>query len=310
MKQKIVQVIPCVCIIVVALMVFSYLQKIFVPKYPGDVSSITAGFYELEENSLDAVFIGASQMFCSLNPAIIDEYGISSYDFGGSSQHTVASYLYAKEALKTQTPEIILCDICFLLIEPDMSDPTWISWSYDTLPFSVDKIKSLYNALDGDVGRTIAYVFPLLQYHNRWAELSSADFSWFFSDHPNETRGFLARPGTTAVQLSYENSYTGQLIAIPEKNMKALRQLADLCRSHNIQLILYKAPSEGWTKDMSASVQTAADELGVSFLNCMDYLEEIGFDSSTDFSDSAHLNGAGANKVSAYVGQYLAARMK
>lgn len=309
MKQKIIRAIPCVCVVIAAVVVFAYLQKIFVPKYPGDVSSITAGFYELEVNSLDAVFLGASQMFCSLNPAVIDEYGISSYDFGGSSQHIVASYLYAKEALKTQTPKVILCDICTLLHEPGFNDPTWISWSYDALPFSVDKVKSLYNALGGDVGRTISYAFPLFQYHSRWDELNGTDFSWFFSDHPNASRGFLDRPGMTEVQLSYENSYTGQLIPIPDKSMKALRQLSDLCRTHNIQLILYKAPSDGWTKDMSASIQGAADELGVSFLNCMDHLEEIGFDSSTDFSDTVHLNATGANKVSAYVGQYLAEKM-
>ena len=303
------RVIPCVCVILAALVAFSCLQKIFVPKYPGDVSSITAGFYELEEDSLDAVFLGPSQMFCSLNPAVIDEYGISSYDFGGSAQHMVASYLYAKEALKTQSPKVILCDICSLLIDPDVNDPTWISWSYDTLPFSVDKVRSLYHALDGDISRTIAYAFPLLQYHNRWEELTGADFSWFFTEHPNETRGFLDRPGTTEVQLSYENSYTGQLLTIPEKNMAALRQLAELCQSRNIRLVLYKAPSDSWTKDMSASIQAAADEMDVYFLNCMEHLEEIGFDASTDFSDSAHLNGSGANKVSAYVGQYLAAQI-
>ena len=297
--------VPCACVLLAGLIVFAALQKVFVPKYPGDVSSIVAGFYELEENSLDAVFLGASQMFCSLNPQVIEQYGISSYDFGGSSQHIAASYLYAREALKTQKPHIILCDVCTLLIEPDPDDPTWISWSYDTLPFSADKVKSLYRALNGDLARTISYSFPLLQYHSRWSQLSGNDFLWFYTKHPNDTRGFLDRPGTTEISLNYEYSELGELIPIPEQNCEVLRQLADLCAAHDARLILYKSPSETWTKDMTASVQSAADALNLDFLNTMEHLDEIDFDAGTDFSDGAHLNGSGAAKVSAWVGQRL-----
>ena len=45
------------------------------------------GFYELEPNSLDVVFIGSSNVHCNINPNVIwNQYGITSYDFSCDMQ--------------------------------------------------------------------------------------------------------------------------------------------------------------------------------------------------------------------------------
>jgi hypothetical protein len=48
-----------------------------------------------------------------------------------------------------------------------------------------------------------------------------------------------------------------------------------------------------------------ADECGVNFIDYNLMYEEIGFDWTTDFLDTVHLNGKGRSKVSAHLGQYL-----
>ena len=70
-----------------------------------DTTRKVEGFYAEEKNSLDFVFIGSSQMFTSVVPAVLwEEYGITSYDFGANEQPMYLSYYYIKEALKYQDP--------------------------------------------------------------------------------------------------------------------------------------------------------------------------------------------------------------
>ena len=67
------------------------------------------GFYAEEKDSLDFVFVGSSQMFTTVVPAVLwEEYGITSYDFGNNEQPMYLSYYYIKEALKYQKPKTLL----------------------------------------------------------------------------------------------------------------------------------------------------------------------------------------------------------
>ena len=71
-----------------------------------DTTRKVKGFYAEEENSLDFVFVGSSQMFTTVVPAVLwQEYGITSYDFGANEQPMYLSYYYIKEALKYQDPK-------------------------------------------------------------------------------------------------------------------------------------------------------------------------------------------------------------
>ena len=64
-----------------------------------DTTRKIQGFYAEEKNSLDFVFVGSSQMFTSVVPAVLwEEYGITSYDFGANEQPMYLSYYYIKEA--------------------------------------------------------------------------------------------------------------------------------------------------------------------------------------------------------------------
>ncbi len=93
--------------------IFLLLQPFFVPKFQRDSTSIVNGFYKLEEDSLDVLFLGASQMFCGVNAQkLTEEYGISSYDFGASAQSLNITDYYLREALKTQKPKLVMVEVC------------------------------------------------------------------------------------------------------------------------------------------------------------------------------------------------------
>lgn len=55
-------------------LLFLWLTDAFLPKrtgFPWDVSRKVRGYYSEPEDSLDFVFMGSSQMFCAIAPAVL-----------------------------------------------------------------------------------------------------------------------------------------------------------------------------------------------------------------------------------------------
>mgnify|MGYP007067337086 CR=1 FL=1 len=74
-----------------------------------DVSAKVKGFYEEKEDTLDFVFVGSSQLYADIAPAVLfSEYGITSYDFCANEQPLWISYYYIKEALKLPGNKILM----------------------------------------------------------------------------------------------------------------------------------------------------------------------------------------------------------
>ncbi len=68
-------------------------------------------FRNLEEDSLDILVLGSSHAYVDINPAVLwSEYGIAAYDLCGSNQPMWNTYYYLKEALKTQTPKVVVLE--------------------------------------------------------------------------------------------------------------------------------------------------------------------------------------------------------
>ena len=104
---KIISAIVSFCLII------CFIQPFFVPKYLSSSTTIVKGYSYLEENSLEVWFLGASQMFCSVDSGkLTNEHDIVSYDFGASAQFISMTPYYLREALKTQKPKLIMVEIC------------------------------------------------------------------------------------------------------------------------------------------------------------------------------------------------------
>ncbi|TCT16771.1 hypothetical protein EDC18_10166 [Natranaerovirga pectinivora] len=106
-------------------------------------------FYELEENTLDMVFIGSSHSYCSFDPEIFDEaLEINSFQLGTPLQHPDTSYFVLREVLNYQKPSIVVFEIYW-----DMLDE----------PFNLRQVDMFFEALDNDALKEayIHEVFPL-----------------------------------------------------------------------------------------------------------------------------------------------------
>lgn len=70
------------------------------------------GFYEERENSLDAVYIGGSNVYAFwAAPLAWEQYGITVYPFACNSMPLIAAKYMIKEARKTQPDSLFIVSI-------------------------------------------------------------------------------------------------------------------------------------------------------------------------------------------------------
>lgn len=295
--------------LVLAALLFQLLTVICIPKWYGTWQStrIVDGFYELPDNSVDVVFLGSSQTIMGLSPMeLYAQYGISAYAFGTEEQPLYATYYWLREILRTQKPMAAVLDINELLHEN--SEASYRK-AFDYMHWSGVKWEAVKNHCEGDPTLSLLnYVLPLGNYHSRWEELESQDFTYLTRDKTDPCLGFVASSGTC--EIPYEGTE-------PEPEMEPetpapeaalyLEKIIRLCQDQGISLILVKTPRAGWNSGKHNLASQTAQDYHIPFLDFNDpkLLEEMDFSYANDARDASHLNIYGAEKLGAYLGRYL-----
>lgn len=129
-------------------------------------------FYEQEKDTIDVLVLGSSHAYSDINPSVLwSEYGIASYDLGGSVQPMWNTYYYLVEALKTQRPRLIILEAFCLNYMYDYSDDSRIIKNTYGLKWSSNRLDCLRASAPSK-----DYWLPLLHEHNRYAAISEEDF--------------------------------------------------------------------------------------------------------------------------------------
>ena len=314
MKKSIQIFLKGISAIVSFFLIFYILQPFFVPKYIGESTTIVKGFSFLEEGSIEVLFLGSSQMFCTIDAGkLTDKYGISSYDFGASSQTLPMTKFYYYEALKTQHPKLIMLEVCQIFSENTKVEDNSLSWNYDPIQPSFQKFSSLIQLCNNDLEKSFIYSFtPLFLYHDRWSSIGSKKYDGQYDiDYvikPEEyiepsNRGFLARDNVEPQIIEFNKNVSVRII--PQESKKAILDIVDDCRKQGIKLVLFKSPVASWTKGDSVSVKTFSDENQIPFLDLNERCKEIGINENLDFYNDAHLNVYGAEKTTDYIAKII-----
>ena len=100
---------------VVVLLFVTFVNRMFVMKKYYDTTwpstSSFADFYQLDKNTVDVLFLGSSHGVSSFSPPkLYDDYSIRSYNLSSELQSLLVSYYWLKEALRYQTPKVVVLD--------------------------------------------------------------------------------------------------------------------------------------------------------------------------------------------------------
>lgn len=299
-------------------LILSLLTSVFVPKYYGVWATTAAmdGFYELEDNSIDVLFLGSSQIMTAISPTqIYDETGITSYNLGTEQQNLVTSYFLLREALQYQQPKAVVLDVLFMY--PYYSDSAlnskeeFVRKTFDYMKWSSNKWEAVQTLCALDEQHEIEnYLFPFLRYHSRWSDLSLSDFTYFFKNKTNPTNGFSVTTEKEALDFQGFIPTDPSLTASTTETMTLyFEKIVALCEENNISLILIKTPrgNGSFGEACHNGIQKLADEHRLCFIdfNEKTLFDEIEFDAENDYLDVSHVNYYGAVKITGYLSEYL-----
>lgn len=271
-----------------------------------------SGFYDQPRGSIDVIYLGSSRSAHAVEPlALWKETGITSYSLATGRQPPLASYYLLEEAVRLQHPSVLFLEAGLFTRDEAETAIGPLHWALDPLRLSLVKIRAAAEiARRYPNERALDYVFPLLNYHERWAELGAADFlstkprvDVKGADQQFRRAGLL--PPETYMQLE-----AGVQAGFEPAGYEFLLRIMALCEREHISLVLYEPPALPWTLAKSELLTLWAAEQGIPFIdfNRAELLEEIGLDFEADFFDAGyHLNAFGAEKVTAYLGEFLQA---
>ncbi len=256
------------------------------------------------KDSIDVMFFGSSHMYCSINPLeLYQKTGITSYVYAVQQQPIWASYYYIIEALKYQSPKLVVLEMYTANYTEEYTSEEVNFSSTDEIGFSKNKI-DLIQAMVPKEERKNHYI-EFLKYHTRWKELTKDDFNLNYKELTDPNRGFVLLETSQPVVLNAEEvTETAQLY---EKNLEYLDKIIALSEEKGFDLLFLGSPyqMDEEQKKVFAAVDQYADQNGIPFLDYNHYYEELGLDPQTDYYDKGHVNYKGAKKVTDHFADYL-----
>ncbi len=278
------------------------------------MTTTTRGFLSLEKGSVDAVFLGSSQVLRGIATGeLASEYGISAYSRATTVQAPSVSYYYLEDALKRQSPRVVLADFSALYTQydPDLREP-YVRYAFDWMPLDLDKLQAADEIVRTSKSQNLlGYALPSLYYHNRWTELSTFDVTYLFSgDFSDPHRGSILMEEAEPQDFVPLEGTGAEAEACVEDSLYWYQKMMDLCAEKGVPFIMLRMPRSDWTEEKHAADAALAERNGVPLVdfNLREIWEETGLDGETDFYDYDHLNSGGAAKLTAWLGNYLQQR--
>lgn len=303
MKRKWKEPLWALAFLLSAALLLGYAAAVVRPAHT-DYGSTWEAYRAEPEDSIDVLFLGSSYAYCDWNPAAMyAASGLTGYVMGGSEQTPTITEYYLQEALKTQSPSVVVMEGTGLLFDR-YQNFTQINLVY--MPWGLPRLRAILECAEPD--KRLGLFFELYFYHDRWKEVGSEELV-----RPLQPARTDHLKGHTAIATVYEGEGPfprplDQDPAVYEEHLAALGRIARLCGEKGIDLIVtinptYSQCSGEMYAQLARDVAQAAPE--ALFVNWADSFEELGLDGSRHLSDGWHLNREGAILFSAATGRFL-----
>ena len=247
------------------------------------------------------LFFGTSQGANGINPLFLwDVAGIEAYNFCAPGQYIGTTYYVMEDVLSRRRPQAAVLDIRSLTKPEDFLT---ISNKLYSLPMIADPLRrfSMYRDV---IAEEWAYVIPLFRYHNRWKEIGRADFEQSYT-----VLGCVGEHHVQTEQTALPEIAEQEAQPIGERELAYLERIAALTQEAGVPLVLLDMPcyTDEETEAKTQWVREWAAGRGIAFCeaNRPQAYGGMGL-MPEDFYDGNHLNLRGQEKVSSWLGLWLA----
>lgn len=194
--KRLKKICTAVISLVVVLALFLGLQRLVMPKYDGTddmplEGNFTAEYYK-ETTEHDVLMVGDCEVYENLDPMYLwKNYGITSYIRGNAQQLVWQSYYMLEDALKYETPKIVIYNVQSLTHGSPQREE-YNRMTLDGMKWSRTKVDAIKASMCK--GEKMAdYVLPVLRYHSRATELTKSDLTYFFKNREITHNGYYMR---------------------------------------------------------------------------------------------------------------------
>lgn len=316
------------------------LQRFVLVHYDGNRMRLD-GYYLEEKDSLDVVFIGASDCYASFIPGMAyEKYGFTSFAYATASATAGASKTMVKEVLRTQNPQKIVIEINAFLYGFDNDNKLSSVRNYiDNVPFNENKLEYLQSGavpIDPDAvnqspmgdqplevkDELIEYYIPLIKYHSTWNDYPDPSGKYLSQtitqhmDGATKLKGYRTKTATLKTEPGYpciNNTLANnnkKLALIPQYDQK-LREFLQFLKDEGLsdKVIFIRMPHsvDASTYGRFKRANEAGDIIksyGFEFINFERDPKTLAYPTS-DYYNIDHLNIYGAEKFTTYFGDML-----
>ena len=270
---------------------------------------VDEGFYHESPNSLDAVYIGASNVYVGwIAPFAWRDHGIAVWSYSDSYMNAKVYPFQIAEIHKTQPDALLIINLNGFksLKVPDQT----LHRSTNYMRFSRNKLNMIYS-LTEEAGLTglekLQYYFPVIRFHSRWSQLDNWDFTHTINGYKT---GPIYNAYFTRMQDITENyEITDSKEELTEDQKIFLDEFIDYLYQYDQKILFVLSPqafkTNSETYKQLNQMGRIVQEHGYDYLNMLDIIDDINIQTSTDFYNDKHTNVHGAIKYTDYLAQYL-----
>lgn len=318
MKRKLFFLLRCLCFTLILFLVLGGINHVLEPKYylrteAWPSTPVFRGFYEMEPDSVDVLVLGSSVSMNNLVPQkLYDDCGIRSYNLSSEQQSPAVSYYWLREALRFQTPKLVIFEPLMLQdLHPTLplNASKWLTMvPLLAMRWSPVKLEAVRDICRQDPSQqALDYLFTNRLYHSRWSSLTASDFVYDENLAPQLfgwAPGNEAAGGGTSV---FRRSGADFDYTLREDMLEYLGRMAELCREKGIRFVMVKFPQQVRNpEEIDSAYRRAAARYGIDYYNFSDetLYARLGADPDTDCVEN-HGNLSGNLKNTALVGALL-----
>ena len=265
----------------------------------------------------DILISGTSMSMMNISTAeLYAQYGIAGISIGEPNQMTFLSYYSIEEALKTQSPEVVLFDVQALFYSRDLQkryikedEQYYVHDTLDNLSNSRTKYEAVTQVKELHPSTSYwDYFSQMYHSHSNWEDLKKGNFVPEQIDRIISGSIILTdiQENTQNDKEAYLEENTNEKVDISEINKEYVRKMAELCKENGVNLVLIRSCGDkNWSWGQYNAVKELADELGLDYLDLAVYEKQLGFDWRVDTFDGNHQNVSGTKKWTDFLGEYL-----
>ena len=286
-------------------------------------------FYKLEENSLDILFIGSSHSYCTFAPALIDKaLGTESFQLGMPLQYPDSTWFTLKEALKTQSPSVVVMEVYWAVMDKDFDIK-----QADTLFEAYLDDEEFKNAYIDEIfpwNEKIKYLFPIIRYQQDFLTYQNKRLTdnveaqlGVTQNKEKQTgverydyRGFMYCdyniPQSKFGEGNQFNNFDGKNWSFSKVQLNYLEKIIDVCDKNNICLIFATSPVAPVSMEkmrnygaVHGAVSNFAQKNKIPYLDFNTENQAKNLFENKNFRDDAHLNYSGAEIACAYFADWV-----